>query len=78
MRHNRGSSIGFRIIYRIKQIISEGLSVWTDHTRNHHGIPECKLQRLKWADFDDNDGDGDYIKRDNLIDDENDDICYEN
>ena len=49
-----------------------------DHTRNHQGIAECKLQRLKWADFDDNDGDGDYIKRDNLIDNENDDICYEN
>ena len=59
MRHNRGASIGFRIIYRIKQIISEGLSVWAGHPRNRQGKAECKLQPLKWADFDDNDGDGD-------------------
>ena len=102
-RHNRGASIGFRVIYRIKQIISEGrikqiisegrirqiisegrirqiisegiikqiiskgLSVWADHPCNHQGIVECKLQRLKWADFDNNDGDGDDIRVISLI-----------
>ena len=44
-----------------------GLSVWGDHPRNHQGIAECKLQRLKWADFDDNDVDGDDIRVISLI-----------
>ena len=67
MRHNRGASIGFRTIYRIKLIILEGLSVWADHPGNRQGIAECKLQPLKWADFDNNDGDGDDIRIISLI-----------
>ena len=34
---------------------------------NHQGIAECKLQRLKWADFDNNDGDGVDIRIISLI-----------
>ena len=34
---------------------------------NHQGIAECKLQHLKWADFDDNDSDGVDIRIISLI-----------
>ena len=33
------------------------ISLQARQSGNHQGIAECKLQRLKWADFDNDDGD---------------------
>ena len=43
------------------------ISLQARQSGNHQGIAECKLQRLKWADFDNNDGDGVDIRIISLI-----------
>ena len=54
------------------------ISLQARQSGNYQGIAECKLQRLKWADFDNDDGDICWWYKDNLIDNETVDIYDEN